>query len=63
MGVVIVKPGSKVLTTSLDNLTNTIDMKDWVAPKSNKTEASNPSIGAVLVTTSDPPSGSPETSA
>jgi hypothetical protein len=52
-GVVIVRPGSKVLTTSLDNLTNTIDTKEWVASESNKTEASNPSIGAVPVTTSD----------
>jgi hypothetical protein len=61
-GVVIARPGSKVHTTSLDNLTNIIDMKEWVAPESNKTKASNPSIGAVLVTTFDPLSGSLGTS-
>jgi hypothetical protein len=48
-GVVTARPGSKVLTTSLDNLTNTIDTNEWVAPESNKTVASNPSIGAVPV--------------
>jgi hypothetical protein len=58
-GVVTARPGSKILTTSLDNLTNTIDMKEWVAPESNKTEALNLSIGTVAVTTSDSPSGSP----
>jgi hypothetical protein len=42
---------------------NLKDTKEWVALESNKIEASNPSIGAILVTTSDPPSGSPETSA
>ena len=62
MGVVTARPGSKVQTTSLDNLTNIIDTKEWVAPESNKTEASNPSTGAVPVTTSDPPFGSPGTS-
>jgi hypothetical protein len=62
MGVTA-RPGSKVLTTSLDNLTNTTDMKEWVAPESNKTEASNPSIGTVPVTIFDPPSDSPGTSA
>ena len=54
--VVIARPGSKVHTTSLDSLTNIIDTKEWVAPKSNKIEASNPSIGTVPVTTSDHPS-------
>jgi hypothetical protein len=62
-GVVIARPGSIVLITSLDNLKNTIDTKEWVAPESNKIEASNPSIGAVPVTTSDPPFGSPRISA
>ena len=60
--VVTPRPGSKVRTTSLDNLTNIIDTKEWVAPESNKTKTSNPSIGVVPDTTSDPPSGSPGTS-
>jgi hypothetical protein len=63
MKVVIARPGSKVRITSLDNLTNIIDMKEWVAPESNKTEASNPSIGAIHVTTFDPASSSLGTSA
>jgi hypothetical protein len=62
-GVVTAKLGSKVLTTSLDNLTNTTDTKEWVAPESNKTEASNQSIGTIPVTTFDPPPDSPGTSA
>jgi hypothetical protein len=37
-GVVTARPSSKVHTMSLDNLTTTIDMKEWVAPESNKTE-------------------------
>jgi hypothetical protein len=61
--VVTARPSSKVHTTSLDSLTNIIDMKVWVAPESNKTEASNPSIGIIPVTTSDPPSDSLGTSA
>jgi hypothetical protein len=62
-GVVIARPGSKVHTTSLDNLMNITDMKEWVAPESNKIEASNPNIGIVPITTSDPHSRSPGTSA
>jgi hypothetical protein len=34
-------------------------MKEWVTHESNKTEASNPRIRAVLVTTFDLSSGSP----
>jgi hypothetical protein len=56
-GVVTARPDYKVRTTSLDSLTNIIDTKELVAPKSNKTKASNPSIGTIPVTTSDPPSG------
>ena len=58
LGVVTTRPGSKVHITSLDGLMNVIDMKEWVASESNKPEASNPSIGTVLVTTFDPPSDS-----
>jgi hypothetical protein len=61
--VATVRPGSKVHTTSLDSLTNIIDTKEGVVLKSNKTEASNPSIGTIPVTTSDPPFDSPGTSA
>jgi hypothetical protein len=63
MGVVTARLGSKVHTMSLDNLMNIIDTIEWAAPESNKTEALNPSIGAVLVTTFDPCFGSPGTSA
>jgi hypothetical protein len=49
----------KVRTTSIDSLTNMIDMKEWVAPESNKTEASNPSIATVPITSSYSPSVSP----
>jgi hypothetical protein len=62
MGVVTARPGSKVLITSLDNLTNSIDTKKWVVPESNKNKASNPSIGAVPVTTFDHLFGFPGTS-
>ena len=62
MGVVIDRLGYKVRTTSLDHFTNIKDTKEWVALESNKTEASNPSIGAVPVTTFDSPSDSPSTS-
>ena len=62
MGEVTVKLSSKVCTTSLDNLTNTIDMKEWVVLESNKIEASNLSTGAVLISTSNHLSGSLVTS-
>jgi hypothetical protein len=42
MGVVTARLGSKVCTTSLDNLTNIIDTKEWVAPKSNKINSGHP---------------------
>jgi hypothetical protein len=32
-GVVTARLESKVCTISLDNLTNVIDMKEWVAPE------------------------------
>jgi hypothetical protein len=47
---------------SLDSLTSIIDMKEWVAAESNKTKASNPSIGTIPVTTYDLPSNSLGTS-
>jgi hypothetical protein len=59
-GVVTTRLGPKV-TTSLDNLMNIKDTKEWVALEANKTEALNPSIGVVHVTTSDPPLSSPGT--
>jgi hypothetical protein len=62
-GVVTARLDFKVHTTSLNNLTNIINMKERVALESNKIEASNSIIGTVLVTTYDPPSGSPGTSA
>jgi hypothetical protein len=62
-GVVIARPSSKVHTTSLDNLIKIIDTKEWVAAELNKTEASNPSVGTVPITASDPLSDSPGTSA
>ena len=47
--VVTTRPDSKVCTTSLDSLINIIDTKEWVALKSNKTKASNLSIGTILM--------------
>jgi hypothetical protein len=49
--VTMTKPTSKVLTESLDNFTNVLDTKEWVA--------SEPKMGIVPVTTSVSLSGSP----
>ncbi|GLT53249.1 hypothetical protein SLA2020_265340 [Shorea laevis] len=55
--VATVKLTFRGLTANLDSLTKVLDMNEWVAPESNKTDASNPVIGMVTVTTFDHSAG------
>jgi len=62
-GVATNKPTSKGLITSLDNFTNLLDTREWVAPESKKkNDGLNSRIGLVLVTTFDSTPGSLGTS-
>lgn len=48
-GVATAKPASRGSTTILHNLAYILDIKEWVAPGSNNTDALNPKIGMVHV--------------